>query len=59
VSDLSTTQIELFIGRSLAFCAHPLVAWRVLPRSRRMLIVAAYFAAAFVTTLSALMLLAV
>jgi hypothetical protein len=57
VSDLSTTQLELFVGRSLAFCAHPLAAWRVLPRSRRMLIVAAYFVAAFVTTLSALVIL--
>ncbi len=57
MSDLSTTQLELFIGRSLAFCAHPLTAWRVVSRSWRLLIVFAYFVAAYATILSALLVL--
>jgi hypothetical protein len=57
VSDLSTAQLELFIGRSLAFCAHPLAAWRVVSRRWRFLMVFTYFVAAYATILSALLVL--
>lgn len=46
---------EMILGRGLAFCCHPFAAWRVLPRSRRLLLAGAYFAASYVTTLLALM----
>jgi hypothetical protein len=55
VSDLSTAQLEIFIGRSLAFCAHPLAAWRVVSHRWRFLMVFAYFVAAYATILSALL----
>jgi hypothetical protein len=57
VSDLSTAQLEIFIGRSLAFCAHPLTAWRVVSRRWRFLMVFAYFVAAYATILSTLLVL--
>jgi hypothetical protein len=47
--------IEMILGRGLAFCCHPFAAWRVLPRSRRLLLAGAYFAASYVMTLLALM----
>lgn len=46
--------LEIAIGRSLAFCAHPTAAWRVLSPSRRVLLVAAYFGAGYVGMLVAL-----
>lgn len=48
---------ETIIGRGLACCLHPKAAWRVLTRSGRALVVGAYAAAGFVTTLAALILL--
>jgi hypothetical protein len=57
VSDLSTAQLEIFVGRSLAFCAHPLTAWRVVSRRWRFLMVFAYFVAAYATILSTLLVL--
>jgi hypothetical protein len=42
------------IGRALAVCAHPWIAWRVSRGSGRALVVAAYFVAAYLTMLSAL-----
>jgi hypothetical protein len=47
----------MFIGRSLAFCAHPLTAWRVVSRSWRLLIVVGYFVAAYATILGTLLVL--
>jgi hypothetical protein len=47
--------IETILGRGLAFCCHPFAAWRVLPRSRRLLLAGAYFAASYLTTLLVLM----
>lgn len=43
------------LGRSLAYCAHPAVAWRRLSRPRRILLLGAYFAGAYVLTLAALL----
>jgi hypothetical protein len=48
--------VELFIGRGLAFCAHPTAAWRLLSRSGRAAVVAAYAGAAYVTVLGILLL---
>jgi hypothetical protein len=47
--------LETLLGRGLAFCCHPCAAWRVLPRSRRLLLVGTYFAAAYLVTLLALL----
>jgi hypothetical protein len=38
---------ELVIGRWLAWCSHPVAAWRVLPTSGRMLIIASYFVSSY------------
>jgi hypothetical protein len=46
---------ELIIGRGLACCLYPRAAWRVLTRSGRALVVAAYGAAGFVVTLATLL----
>ena len=44
-----STRSEVFIGRSLAICAHPIAAWRTTVRSFRVVLVAGYFAAAYLT----------
>ena len=46
--------IELVIGRWLAWYSHPISAWRVLPMSGRVLIVASYFASSYAAVLLAL-----
>ena len=46
---------ELLLGRSLAFCLHPSAAWPVLPQSGRVLMLAAYFGAAYVGVLLTLL----
>jgi hypothetical protein len=46
---------ELLLGRSLAFCAHPAIAWRISSRPGRAALIGAYFAASYVTVLVALM----
>jgi hypothetical protein len=48
--------MEVIIGRGLAFCAHPLAAWRVLSTPGRAFVVGAYAVAAYVTVLGALLL---
>jgi hypothetical protein len=48
--------MEVIIGRGLAFCAHPLAAWRVLSTPGRAFVVGAYAAAAYVAVLGALLL---
>ena len=48
-SDRPSTRSEVFIGRSLAICAHPVAAWRTTIRSIRLVLLAGYFAAAYVT----------
>jgi hypothetical protein len=46
--------MELALGRSLAFCAHPYAAWRRLPITGRALLVGAYFGAAYTIVLAVL-----
>jgi hypothetical protein len=43
------------LGRFLAYCAHPALAWRRLSKSDRTLLVAAYAGASYVLTLVALL----
>lgn len=49
-------RVEIMIGRSLAMSVHPIVAWRLLPPSRRALMVLGYFAVSYLTVLSGLLL---
>ena len=55
--DRPSTRSEVFIGRSLAICAHPVIAWRTAVRSFRVVLIAGYFAAAYVTVFALLALL--
>ena len=43
------------LGRLLAYCAHPVLAWRRVPKSDRALIVATYVGAGYLVTLVALL----
>jgi hypothetical protein len=49
--------LEIMIGRGLAMCAHPMLAWRVLSPGHRSLLVGAYFGASYVTVLVSLLVL--
>jgi len=55
--DRPSTRSEVFIGRSLAICAHPVAAWRTTVRSIRVLLLAGYFTAAYLTVFALLALL--
>lgn len=48
---------EILLGRSLALCAHPAIAWRVVSRRGRALIVSAYFGAGYAAVLATLLVL--
>lgn len=48
--------VDILIGRSLAFCAHPRAAWRRLGPRGRLLLVAAYFGASYTSVLTLLLL---
>jgi hypothetical protein len=43
--------LDVVVGRALAHCVHPSVSWRRLPASGRVLLVAAYVSASYVTVL--------
>jgi hypothetical protein len=43
--------LDVLLGRSLAYCVHPGIAWRRLPALGRLLLTAAYFGAGYVATL--------
>ncbi len=45
-----------WIGRSLAACVHPYAAWRAFSARKRLMIAVGYFAAGFISVLSALLL---
>ena len=51
-----STPMEIMTGRLLAFCAHPVIAWRVLSPSGRLVVCGGYAAAAYVTILTLLLL---
>jgi hypothetical protein len=46
---------DVAIGRALAWCALPHLSWRRLPASGRVLLVAAYVSASYVTVLAVLL----
>ena len=46
--------LDVVIGRALAFSVHPSASWRRLPASGRVLLVAAYVSASYVTVLAVL-----
>jgi len=48
--------IELLLGRSLAFCVHPVAAWPRLDTMGRTFLVASYGAASYAVVLAALVL---
>jgi hypothetical protein len=47
---------DLLLGRGLAFCVHPMAAWRVLSAPGRTFVVVAYAGAAYVAVLGVLLL---
>jgi hypothetical protein len=55
-SSVPGMSMDIIIGRGLAFCAHPLAAWRVLSTPGRVFVVGAYAAAAYVAVLGVLLL---
>jgi hypothetical protein len=54
---MDESRLPIIVGRGLALCAHPVIAWRVLPFSERLVVVAAYFGAAYVTVIGAMCLM--
>ena len=52
-----STRIEIALGRSMAVCAHPVAAWRVLSKPRRVLLATFYGAVSYVSVLAALLIL--
>lgn len=55
--DRPSTRSEVFIGRSLAICTHPVAAWRTTVRSIRVVLLAGYFTAAYLTVFALMALL--
>jgi hypothetical protein len=53
----SAPSVAAFVGRSAAACVYPYAAWRVKPRSVRIVILSAYAAAGYVLALGALLIL--
>jgi hypothetical protein len=51
-----TGDFEIVIGRGLAFCAHPAIAWRRLPPAGKALLLAAYAGASYISVLTVLLL---
>ena len=47
--------LDVVIGRALAYCVHPSASWRRLPASGRVLLVAAYVSASYVTVVTLLL----
>jgi hypothetical protein len=45
---------EVVVGRTAAACLHPLAAWRIWPRSWRLLALTVYAAAGYLTVLTVL-----
>jgi hypothetical protein len=48
---------ELVLGRWLAFCAHPIASWRLLPATGKCLIALSYAAMSYAAALGVLVLL--
>jgi hypothetical protein len=52
-----TSSPAIVVGRAAAACVHPYLAWRVLPRSTRLVVVSAYAAAGYIAVLGTLLVL--
>jgi len=52
-----STRVEVFLGRSLALCAHPVAAWRSGSTAIRLHFFASYFVASYVLIFFALLLM--
>ena len=48
---------EVFVGRSLALCAHPVAAWRLSSARGRLLVIAGYAAAGYMGVIDTLVLM--
>ena len=48
---------EVFVGRSLAMCVHPVAAWRLSSVRGRLLVIAGYAAAGYTGVFAALVLM--
>jgi hypothetical protein len=46
---------EVVVGRTAAACVHPIVAWRVLPLSWRLVVLTVYTVASYLTALTLLL----
>lgn len=46
---------DIALGRWLAFCAHPVAAWRLLPLRGRILLAGSYAALSYIVSLSVLL----
>jgi hypothetical protein len=53
-TDRPSNRVEVLIGRTLAMCAHPVVAWRTQARGARALMLATYFTTGYLAVLAAL-----
>jgi hypothetical protein len=51
-----STPLEIMLGRLLAACAHPVLAWRVMSPSGRLAVWGGYAMAAYLTVLTILLL---
>jgi hypothetical protein len=51
----TSSRIEIALGRSMAACAHPVAAWRVLSGPRRFLLAGFYGIVSYVSVLAALL----
>jgi hypothetical protein len=51
-----STPLEIMLGRLLAACAHPVLAWRVMSPSGRLVVWGGYAMAAYLTVLTILLL---
>jgi hypothetical protein len=51
-----SNRYEVLIGRTLASCVHPFAAWHSKARLFRLLLLAGYFTAGYVTVLAAMVL---
>ena len=47
--------LDVVVGRALAYCVHPGASWHRLPARGRLMLVAAYVSASYVTVLTMLL----
>jgi len=55
VTNQTPPEPAIFVGRTMAACAHPYAAWRVLPPSARVVVISAYATLTYIAVLSVLL----